>query len=158
MKTTMLEKKERLLQMYNYAVSNSICSNRKGFAEIIGISDKNLSNALSSNDAIADRFCTKGLLQKANAALNYSFNQQWLLTGEGEMLVSNNINIERTHTHAQETQGTNNDDRVAELESRVAELQSKVEMLEYIIETQKRLIKEIDQKRDKSVSANVHSA
>lgn len=156
MKTTMLDKRERLLHMYNYAISNSICSNRKGFAEVIGISDKNLSNALSTNEIIADRFCTKGLLQKANAALNYTFNQQWLLTGEGEMYA--NINIERTHTHAQETQGTNNDDRVAELESRVAELQSKVEMLEYIIETQKRLIKEIDQKRDKSVSANVHSA
>jgi TolA-binding protein len=98
------------------------------------------------------------MLLRVNEGLGNIFSLRWLLYGEGEMLADNNINIERTHTHAQETQGTNNDDRVAELESRVAELQSKVEMLEYIIETQKRLIKEIDQKRDKSVSANVHSA
>jgi TolA-binding protein len=96
------------------------------------------------------------MLLRVNEGLGNIFSLRWLLYGEGEMYA--NINIERTHTHAQETQGTNNDDRVAELESRVAELQSKVEMLEYIIETQKRLIKEIDQKRDKSVSANVHSA
>ena len=82
--------REKLLQMYNYAIMQGKCSNRKTFAELIGISATNLSNALSTNEKIADRFCTNGLLNKANAALNYSFAQQWLQDGTGEMYAQNN--------------------------------------------------------------------
>lgn len=146
-------KNDVLQIMFAYAVENGLCSNKKSFARLIGISESNYTKVFADTN---EKFCTTNVLLKANAALGNVFSAQWLLTGEGEMYA--NINIERTHTHAQEIQGTNNDDKVAELESRVAELQSKVEMLEYIIETQKRLIKEIDQKRDKSASANVHSA
>lgn len=149
-----MERATRLSKMFDYAKSMGMCRTKKEFSNLLGLPNSNLSHAFNGDT----RYLTDNMLLRVNEGLGNIFSLRWLLYGDGEMLVSNNVNIERTHTHAQETQGTNNDDRVAELESRVAELQSKVEMLEYIIETQKRLIKEIDQKRDKSVSANVHSA
>ena len=141
MKKTMLDKRERLLYMYNYAISNSICSNRKGFAEVIGISDKNLSNALSTNEIIADRFCTKGLLQKANAALNYTFNQQWLLTGEGEMYANNSNNVPAptpTPTHAHKSITPSYD------EGDIEYLRKRVEELEYLVDLQKKRIEQLE--------------
>lgn len=87
---TLMTNREKLLQMYDYAIMQGKCKNRKSFAELIGISDKNLSNALSTNEKIADRFCTNGLLNKANAALNYAFAQQWLQDSTGEMYAQNN--------------------------------------------------------------------
>ena len=149
-----MERATRLSKMFDYAKSMGMCRTKQEFSKLLGLPNSNLSHAFNGDT----RYLTDNMLLRVNEGLGNIFSLRWLLYGEGEMLVSNNINIEHTHTHAQETQGTNNDDRVAELESRVAELQSKVEMLEYIIETQKRLIKEIDQKRDKSASANVHSA
>lgn len=95
---TLMTNREKLLQMYDYAIMQGKCKNRKSFAELIGISDKNLSNALSTNEKIADRFCTNGLLNKANAALNYAFAQQWLQDGTGEMYAQNN-NVQ-AHTQA----------------------------------------------------------
>lgn len=89
---TLMTNREKLLQMYDYAINQGKCKNRKSFAELIGIGEKNLSNALSTNEKIADRFCTNGLLNKANAALNYAFAQQWVQDGTGEMYAqSNNV-------------------------------------------------------------------
>lgn len=148
MKTTMLDKRERLLHMYNYAISNSICSNRKGFAEVIGISDKNLSNALSTNEIIADRFCTKGLLQKANAALNYTFNQQWLLTGEGEMYANNINNVHTpTPTHAHKTITPSYDDDDLEY------LRKRVKELEYLVDLQKKRIEQLESEAKKGYAS-----
>ena len=150
MKNTMLDKRERLLYMYNYAISNSICSNRKGFAEVIGISDKNLSNALSTNEIIADRFCTKGLLQKANAALNYTFNQQWLLTGEGEMYANNSNNVPAptptpTHAHKSITPSYDEDD--------IEYLRKRVEELEYLVDLQKKRIEQLESEAKKGYAS-----
>lgn len=144
----MLDKRERLLHMYNYAISNSICSNRKGFAEVIGISDKNLSNALSTNEIIADRFCTKGLLQKANAALNYTFNQQWLLTGEGEMYANNSNNVPApTPTHAHKTITPSYDDDDLEY------LRKRVKELEYLVDLQKKRIEQLESEAKKGYAS-----
>lgn len=94
-----MSNREKLLQMYDYAINQGKCKNRKSFAELIGIGEKNLSNALSTNEKIADRFCTNGLLNKANAALNYAFAQQWVQDGTGEMYAQNNNNVQ-AHTQA----------------------------------------------------------
>lgn len=96
--STTMSNREKLLQMYDYAINQGKCKNRKSFAELIGIGEKNLSNALSTNEKIADRFCTNGLLNKANAALNYAFAQQWVQDGTGEMYAQNN-NVQ-AHTQA----------------------------------------------------------
>jgi hypothetical protein len=59
--------REKLLQMYDFALSNALCHNRKGFAELIGISPNNLSNALS--EKLCEKFCTESLLDKAKIAI-----------------------------------------------------------------------------------------
>ena len=142
---TLMTNREKLLQMYDYAIMQGKCKNRKSFAELIGISDKNLSNALSTNEKIADRFCTNGLLNKANAALNYAFAQQWLQDGTGEMYAQNN-NVPapapaptqaHTHVHARGIRPSFDDDDIEYLRNRIKEL-------EYVIELQRCRIEQLE--------------
>ena len=137
--------REKLLQMYDYAIMQGKCKNRKSFAELIGISDKNLSNALSTNEKIADRFCTNGLLNKANAALNYAFAQQWLQDSTGEMYAQNN-NVPApapaptqapTRVQALGTKPSFDDDDIEYLRHRIKEL-------EYVIELQRCRIEQLE--------------
>ena len=146
--------REKLLQMYDYAIMQGKCKNRKSFAELIGISDKNLSNALSTNEKIADRFCTNGLLNKANAALNYAFAQQWLQDSTGEMYAQNN-NVPMpapapakapTRVQALGTKPSFDDDDIEYLRHRIREL-------EYVIELQRHRIEQLE-KGDASARAN----
>jgi hypothetical protein len=142
---TLMTNREKLLQMYDYAIMQGKCKNRKSFAELIGISDKNLSNALSTNEKIADRFCTNGLLNKANAALNYSFAQQWLQDGTGEMYAQNN-NVPApapaptqapARVQALGTKPSFDDDDIEYLRHRIKEL-------EYVIELQRHRIEQLE--------------
>ncbi len=140
--STTMSNREKLLQMYDYAISQGKCKNRKGFAELIGISDKNLSNALSTNEKIADRFCTSGLLNKANAALNYAFAQQWVQDGTGEMYANNNVPAPApaqtpTHVHARGIRPSFDDDDIEYLRHRIQEL-------EYVIELQRHRIEQLE--------------
>lgn len=139
----LMTNREKLLQMYDYAIMQGKCSNRKTFAELIGISDKNLSNALSTNEKVADRFCTNGLLNKANAALNYAFAQQWVQDGTGEMYAQNN-NVQApaptqatTHVHARGIRPSFDDDDIEYLRHRIKEL-------EYVIELQRHRIEQLE--------------
>lgn len=124
---TLMTNREKLLQMYDYAIMQGKCKNRKSFAELIGISDKNLSNALSTNEKIADRFCTNGLLNKANAALNYAFAQQWVQDGTGEMYANNNVQapapIPARVSTMPATKPSFDDDDIEYLRHRIAELE-----------------------------------
>ena len=142
---TFMTNREKLLQMYDYAIMQGKCKNRKSFAELIGISDKNLSNALSTNEKIADRFCTNGLLNKANAALNYAFAQQWLQDSTGEMYAQNN-NVPApapapaqapTRVQALGTKPSFDDDDIEYLRHRIREL-------EYVIELQRHRIEQLE--------------
>lgn len=140
---TLMTNREKLLQMYDYAIMQGKCKNRKSFAELIGISDKNLSNALSTNKKIADRFCTNGLLNKANAALNYAFAQQWLQDGTGEMYAKNN-NVPTPAPAPQArvrtmptTKPSFDDDDIEYLRHRIREL-------EYVIELQRHRIEQLE--------------
>lgn len=147
---TIVSNREKLLQMYNYAISNGICSNRKTFAGVIGIGDKNLSNALSNNEKTADRFCTNGLLNKANAALGYVFSQQWIQDGTGDM-----------YAHAQATTTSEISSEVTP-STTAAEDKPKISQgndriighLEYTIEVQKKLIEKLERENDALKKAN----
>ena len=156
MKVTM-SNREKLLQMYNYAIEQEKCRNRKTFAELIGIMDKNLSNALSSNEKTADRFCTNGLLNKANAALGYVFAQQWLQDGTGEMMANNNNNNIGTpapaRTQEQEQEQEHRRLRPSYDEDDVEFLKHRIKELEYIVELQRYRIKELE-KGNASARAN----
>ena len=159
-----MSNREKLLQMYDYAISQGKCKNRKGFAELIGISDKNLSNALSTNEKIADRFCTNGLLNKANAALNYAFAQQWVQDGTGEMYAQNNDVQAHTqapthaYTRGQQEKASpsktsfDDDDREFLLQ-RIAELQG---FNRTLLRLNQLLEKEIEQLKKGNVSARAN--
>lgn len=78
-----MNNREKLNAMYEHALKHALCCNRKTFAALIGISPANLSNALSEN--LYERYCTNGILNKANAALGYVFAPQWIQNGTGDM-------------------------------------------------------------------------
>lgn len=79
-------KNEILTKMYDYAVNNGFCVNKKSFARLIGISESNYSKVFADTN---DRFCTMNVLLKANAALNNVFSSEWLKDGTGEMYAHN---------------------------------------------------------------------
>jgi predicted RNase H-like nuclease (RuvC/YqgF family) len=138
---TIVSNREKLLQMYNYAISNGICSNRKTFAGVIGIGDKNLSNALSNNEKTADRFCTNGLLNKANAALGYVFSQQWIQDGTGDMYAQAQATAGNTDTTPLPSAPVTEDSSDVDYRMRCTELERVIEALKGTIESQKGTIK-----------------
>lgn len=117
--------KERLLQMYRYAVSNAMCSNKKEFAKLLGITSQNLSNALSEN--FHERFCTKGLLLKANNALGNAFSADWVTNGTGEMYASAPVPAPAEQV-------------VAEAVVEVSADAARVRELQYVVDAQKKAI------------------
>lgn len=133
--------REKLLQMYEYAIGKSLCNNRKTFAILIGINERNLSNALS--EKYAERFCTNSLIIKANEALGFPFSQEWVI-GDGEIIES-----------AEEIVELKPSNDLAELEKRIQEL-------EYVIELQKHRIMQLEQECEQlkkaSSIAMTHSA
>lgn len=151
---TIVSNREKLLQMYNYAISNGICSNRKTFAGVIGIGDKNLSNALSNNEKTADRFCTNGLLNKANAALGYVFSQQWIQDGTGDMYA----HTQATTTAEIPTKVTPST-TAAEDKPKISQSNDKIiGHLEYTIEVQKKLIEKLEKENDALKKANTYAS
>ncbi|MGM9810495.1 MAG: helix-turn-helix transcriptional regulator [Paludibacteraceae bacterium] len=94
---------EKLREMYQYAREMELCKNQKGFAEIVGVTPNNMSNAFS--DKLADKFCSNSFLLKVNDALGHVFSTDWLLYGDGDMLKENNTAAHIIDT----TQNENND-------------------------------------------------
>lgn len=161
---TIVSNREKLLQMYNYAISNGICSNRKTFAGVIGIGDKNLSNALSNNEKTADRFCTNGLLNKANAALGYAFAQQWIQDGTGDMYArtqaKEDTNPDTTPLPSTPvTEGSSDVDyrmRCAELERVIEALKGTIESQKGTIKSQERIIEMLERENESIKKARTH--
>jgi len=133
-----MNNREKLNAMYEYALKHALCCNRKTFAALIGISPANLSNALS--ESLYERYCTNGILNKANAALGYLFCPQWLQDGIGNMLLQSapaapeqEVSVS-THQPVQEMVVSSDSARVRELE--------------YVIETQKKLIDMLERENE----------
>lgn len=158
---TIVSNREKLLQMYNYAISNGICSNRKTFAGVIGIGDKNLSNALSNNEKTADRFCTNGLLNKANAALGYVFSQQWIQDGTGDMYAQATAASTDTTPlpSTPVTESSSDVDyrmRCAELERVIEALKGTIESQKGTIKSQERIIEMLERENESFKKARTH--
>lgn len=77
-----MEKNEKLNILYQYACDKGMCSSKKSFAELIGISVSNISKVFAD---VNEKFCTSGVLLKANAALGNVYSPDWLLNDKGEM-------------------------------------------------------------------------
>ena len=80
----MEELTERLNQSVRYLVWKgyvSIQSTQKDIAEKMGTTTSNISAALKGSD----RFLTEGFISRFNVAFEGIFNEEWILTGKGEM-------------------------------------------------------------------------
>ncbi len=80
-----MERKDKLVEMYNYALSKGFCTNKKSFAEYVGINPSNISKIFHDTQG---RYLTNSTLLKINGALGNTFSQDWLLTSQEPMFRS----------------------------------------------------------------------
>ena len=79
-----MERVKRINEAFNYLRNNGLIRTQKDLANLMHASESNISKALKGDEAIlTDRF-----LRRLSAAFSGLFNENWLLTGEGEMLIS----------------------------------------------------------------------
>jgi len=80
-----MSKLTKLNTMYEYAMAQCLCRNKKTFAELVGKTQANLSTAFHSenNEQLTDSF-----LLKVNKALGSPYNVAWLLYDQEPMMKS----------------------------------------------------------------------
>ena len=79
-----MERVKRINEAFNYLRNKGLIRTQKDLANLMHAAESNISKALKGDEAIlTDRF-----LRRLSAAFGGVFNQEWLLTGEGEMLIS----------------------------------------------------------------------
>ena len=79
----MKSKQERLMEVYEYVRANCGVHTTTELASMLHISQPAFSYAINGNEA----YLTKNLFQKVCAAFPGKFNLDYLLTGEGELLL-----------------------------------------------------------------------
>ena len=78
----MLERQKRLNEVYNYLHSNKGIHTKAGFADAIKYARAYVSSALNGNE----KYLTDKLFRSICGAFPETFNLDYLLTGEGELL------------------------------------------------------------------------
>ncbi len=78
----MMTRNERMQTAFNYLRLEGLANNQRNLSEKVGTTPSNVSKALKGDE----RFLTDKFLRRFNAAFGNVFNEDWLLTGEGEML------------------------------------------------------------------------
>lgn len=77
-----MERVKRMNEAFNYLRNKGLIRTQKDLANLMHAAESNISKALKGDEAIlTDRF-----LRRLSAAFGGVFNQEWLLTGKGEML------------------------------------------------------------------------
>lgn len=82
-----MERNERLRQAFNYLRGNGIVHTQVDVADKMHSNKSTISQALKGNP----KFLTDNLLRRFNRAFDGIFRDEWLLNGEGDMLVPNNV-------------------------------------------------------------------
>lgn len=92
-------------EAYNYLVFAGAIKNQKELANIIGTYPACVSNAINGNP----KYLTRRFLKRFNASVDYRFNENWLLYGEGEMLAKSQestiINANNNNTYGEGSSG-----------------------------------------------------
>ena len=79
-----MERVKRMNEAFNYLRNKGLIRTQKDLANLMHAAESNISKALKGDEAIlTDRF-----LRRLSAAFGGGFNLEWLLTGEGEMLIN----------------------------------------------------------------------
>lgn len=84
----MNKQKLPIRQAYNYLRNKGIVHTQKDVSEKLNIVTSNLSKAFNGDN----EYLTIGFVERFNNAFNNIFDTNWLLTGEGEMLVNADSN------------------------------------------------------------------
>ena len=123
---------DRLTKMYEYALENSLCKNKKEFAALIGIHASNLSKAFGCESG----FLTDKFLLRVNQSIGNVFSISWVLYGEGDMFAQSapaapeqDMSVS-THQAVQEVVVPSGSMTIKHLEALVETLQSHVAVLE----------------------------
>lgn len=77
-----MTRKERINQAFTYLKNKGIVHTQKDIAITMKASTSNVSSALSGVETVL----TDNFLNRFNKAFNNVFNEEWLITGNGEML------------------------------------------------------------------------
>ena len=86
----MTTKQDRLCEVYDYLRAKKGIHTQVGFAEALHITRPAISAAMNGNEA----YLTKNLFQKICAAFPGIFNLDYLLTGQGELLLTSDVQSE----------------------------------------------------------------
>lgn len=114
----MNERQKRLIEVYNYVRQHFGIHTKQGFAEALNYGRTSMSAALNGNEG----YLTDSLFKSICAAFPDTFNLNYLLTGEGELLMG---------------QGSaKSPDESGELEA----LKSRIQVLEEQVSRQRQLI------------------
>ncbi len=79
-----MSKKARLKTAFNHLKNSGLAHTQKDVSERMGSPTSNVSSAFNG----VEKFLTTNFLRRFNSAYNNIFNEHWLLTGEGTMLLS----------------------------------------------------------------------
>ena len=90
----MKNKQERLIEVYEYARAHCGVHTKSEMAIRLHITQPAFSYAINGNEA----YLTKNLFQKVCAAFPGIFNLDYLLTGQGELLLESNVSSEPSTT------------------------------------------------------------
>ena len=90
----MKNKQERLIEVYEYARAHCGVHTKSEMAIRLHITQPAFSYAINGNEA----YLTKNLFQKVCAAFPGIFNLDYLLTGQGELLLASNVQSEPSTT------------------------------------------------------------
>lgn len=91
-----MDKSVRLNEAYEWLRYSKLVSSKKEFAEHIGIDKTNLSSAFNG----MEKYLTDNLFIKISEAFP-ELNQDWLLTGEGNMLKEQSVSTNFEDTNQQ---------------------------------------------------------
>ena len=78
-----MDRKERINEAYQYLYKKGIIHEQKDLAAIMKASKSNISSALSGKTSVL----TDSFIRRFCDAFKGTFNENWLLKGEGEMLI-----------------------------------------------------------------------
>ena len=79
-----MSKEERLRKAFEYLRNSGIVHTQKDVANAMGATPPNVSSAFKGETKVL----TDSFINRFNVAFDNVFNEEWLLTGEGEMLNS----------------------------------------------------------------------
>jgi len=99
----MLERQKRLNEVYNYLHSNKGIHTKAGFADAIKYARAYVSSALNGNE----KYLTDKLFRSICGAFPETFNLNYLLTGEGELLCDLELSKMQNHEMPPSEQAAN---------------------------------------------------